>query len=156
MQDIYETLPDPYGFAKALNNRGELHALQGRFDEARDCYERSLVLMRKHGGRQELGILLTNLGAVHQATGQTDRALACYRRALAAHRTGGDVPGEADVLISMGRAHAATGRRGEALLHLTMAEQVAISIDNPYEKGVDRYGGRPTRVRAARHRLQDL
>ncbi|MER6530483.1 BTAD domain-containing putative transcriptional regulator [Streptomyces sp. NPDC001508] len=133
MQGIYETLPDPYGQAQALNNRGELHSLQGRYADARDCYERSLVLMRQHGGRQELGILEKNLGAVHQATGQTDRALACYRRALAAHRAGGDVLGEADVLISMGLAHAEAGRRGEALLHLTMAEQVATSIDNKYE-----------------------
>ncbi|MFE7976840.1 tetratricopeptide repeat protein [Streptomyces shenzhenensis] len=36
MQDIYETLPDPYGLAQALNNRGELHSLQGRHDERRD------------------------------------------------------------------------------------------------------------------------
>ncbi|MBQ1088543.1 hypothetical protein KBY47_05255 [Streptomyces sp. B93] len=35
----------------------------------------------------------------------------------------------------MGTAHAESGRRGEALLRLTMAEQVATtSIDNPYEK----------------------
>ncbi|MFE7976839.1 tetratricopeptide repeat protein [Streptomyces shenzhenensis] len=63
-----------------------------------------------------------------------DRALDCYRRALAAHRAGGDVLGEADVLISMGLAHAEAGRGGEALLHLTMAEQVAVTIDNPYER----------------------
>ena len=134
MQAIYETLPDFYGVAQALNNRGELHYLQGQYGEARDCYERSLLLMREHGGPLELAILDTNLGAVHQAAGRTDQALVSFRRALEAHRDSGDVLGEADVLISMGTAYAASGRRGEALLHFTMAEQVAIRIDNPYER----------------------
>ncbi|MET8943795.1 BTAD domain-containing putative transcriptional regulator [Streptomyces sp. NPDC004542] len=134
MEGIYAALPDPYGLAQALNNRGELACLQGRYDDARDCYERSAALMREHGGPQDLATLATNLGAVHQATGRTDHALDCYRRALAAHRSSGDILGEADALIRLGMAHAQSGCRGEALLHLTMAEQVATSIGNPYER----------------------
>ncbi|MFJ3668900.1 tetratricopeptide repeat protein [Streptomyces sp. NPDC090106] len=134
MQSIHEELPDLYGVAQALNNRGELHFLQARYDDARNCYEKSLVLMRQHGGRHEIAILDTNLGAVHQAVGRTELALVCYRRALAAYRAGGDVLGEADALISLGMAHARSGQRGEALLHLTMAEQLATRIDNPFER----------------------
>jgi len=134
MEAIYEKLPDPHGLAQALNNRGELYFLQERYADARDCYEKSLLLMRRHGGRVDLAILDTNLGAVHQAVGHTHQALAHFRKALAAHRASGDSLGEADVLISMGTTYAESGRRGEALLHLTMAEQVAAAIDNPYER----------------------
>ncbi|NEB59171.1 tetratricopeptide repeat protein [Streptomyces diastaticus] len=134
MEAIYERLPDPHGLAQALNNRGELHFLQGRHAAARDCYERALVLMRQCGGRVDLAILSTNLGAVHQAVGRTDEALTHFERALVAHRASGDSLGEADVLIRTGTAHAHAGRRTEALLHFTMAERIAVGIDNPYER----------------------
>ncbi|MFD7064572.1 tetratricopeptide repeat protein [Streptomyces sp. NPDC059906] len=134
MEAIYERLPDPHGLAQALNNRGELHFLQGRYADARDCYERSLVLMRQYGGRVDLAILSTNLAAVLQAVGRTEEALTHFERALAAHRASGDSLGEADVLIRTGTAHARAGRRAEALLHFTMAERIAVGIDNPYER----------------------
>ncbi|MFJ5225917.1 AfsR/SARP family transcriptional regulator [Streptomyces sp. NPDC088400] len=134
MHDIYEEMNDLYGVAQALNNEGELHALQGRDADARDCYERSLVLMRRRGGRQQLAILETNLGALNQATGQTALALACFQRALDSHRAGGDTLGEANVLINMGTAYAETQRRDKALLHFNLAEKVARGIDNPYER----------------------
>ncbi|NBM16593.1 BTAD domain-containing putative transcriptional regulator [Streptomyces sp. GC420] len=133
MRDINAGLSDFYGVAKALNNMGELLSQQHRYEEARACYEQSSVLMRQHGGRQDISIVDTNLDTVHLATGQADRALGHFRRALDSHRAGGDALGEADVLISLGTTYAATGRHDEALQHFGMAQDVARSIGNPYE-----------------------
>ncbi|MFI1222240.1 MULTISPECIES: BTAD domain-containing putative transcriptional regulator [unclassified Streptomyces] len=131
---IHEGTGDLLGQIRAHNNIGEIHQIQGRIEHARDHLERSKVLAGLHSGAREIAILETNMGTVYQAMGDTSRALAGFRRSLESHRARGDALGEANALISLGAAQAANGDGEGALLHFTLAEEVARRIDSPYER----------------------
>lgn len=64
------------GNAEAWSNLGNVHAAAGRYDAARDAYERSIA------ARPSFADAYGNLGNVLLLTGRRDEAIAAYQRAL--------------------------------------------------------------------------
>ena len=62
--------------AVLLQNIGSIHARAGRFQDARDAYERALPLLRRHFGERDphVGSVLGNLAYVYRSLGDYARA----------------------------------------------------------------------------------
>ncbi|MDO9068372.1 MAG: tetratricopeptide repeat protein, partial [Deltaproteobacteria bacterium] len=73
-----------------LNKLGNIHSRQGKYPQARECYERSLELGRKQNSRYDISIALNNLGNLYGDLGDNGRALECYREGLALDEAAGD------------------------------------------------------------------
>jgi CHAT domain-containing protein/Tfp pilus assembly protein PilF len=71
--------------AAALNNLGQIHADQGRDDQAEPLYKRAIALMEKSIGLDsvEIAPVLNNLAALDQRQGRLADAEPLFRRALA-------------------------------------------------------------------------
>ena len=77
----------------------------GRYDEARESYDRAL------GEAGDCAEAAYNLGSLNEDTGDVDEAIRCYRRAL-------DVsPDYADAHFNLAGALARAGRGDEAVRH---------------------------------------
>ncbi|KYG02166.1 hypothetical protein BE21_55310 [Sorangium cellulosum] len=89
-------------------------AQQGRVDEARTLYERSLELKRRAGDVQGEAPTLHELAVLDAQQGRVDEARALYERALELKRRVGDVQGEAPTLHQIAVLDADQGRVDEA------------------------------------------
>jgi len=56
----------------------ELVASTRRYDDAIDCYERSLTIFRDIGDIHGQGAVLTNMGACYQALSRTEAGAWCH------------------------------------------------------------------------------
>jgi tetratricopeptide (TPR) repeat protein len=128
-----------------LNRYGNVHALQGRLDEALLVYEESLTLARRLAQtdpsntewQRDVGVSLDNVGGIRQAQRRLDEALLVYEELLTlARRLAQTDPSntewQRDVGVSLdniGRIRQAQGRLDEALLvyeeWLTLARRLA-------------------------------
>ena len=70
--------------AAALNNLGQIHADQGRDDQAEPLYKRAIALMEKGTGQGsvEIAPLLNNLAALYQRQSRYTEAEPLFKRAL--------------------------------------------------------------------------
>jgi tetratricopeptide (TPR) repeat protein len=69
--------------ALLLNNLGNIHRLQGRFQQALGCYQRCRSLAAAAGDRRlEIGVL-SGLGSLYSRTLEHQQALNCYQEMLA-------------------------------------------------------------------------
>ena len=70
--------------AAALNNLGQIHADQGRDDQAEPLYKRAIALMEKGTGQGsvEIAPLLNNLAALYQRQSRYAEAEPLFKRAL--------------------------------------------------------------------------
>lgn len=114
-----------------LNTLGNYHLDRSELERAEALHAEALVLRERFGNRRAIGESLTNLGLVADARGESGRALDLlgralhifedlrYRRYIAnTHRR------LAPVLRKVGRSE-------EALAHLTIAGQIAATLDSP-------------------------
>ncbi|MGB5932358.1 MAG: tetratricopeptide repeat protein [Anaerolineae bacterium] len=65
--------------ARELNELGNVYVDYGMWDEALECYERSLSLRREAKDRPGEMVVLNNLGALYHRQALWDEALRCYR-----------------------------------------------------------------------------
>ncbi|MGW7615540.1 tetratricopeptide repeat protein [Streptomyces antimycoticus] len=118
------------GQIKALNNIGEVYGLQGQQETAREYYERSLALVKRLGGRQELAILYNNLGNVCRDGNDVPQALGYFRMALENYEAICDRAGQVDSLVNLGIVYQEQEQYATAKDCLVRAHGIAQQIDD--------------------------
>lgn len=110
---ITQELRDSLGEACCLGSLAGIYKLQGRLNEAVNCFEQAL---RRLGGRSHnlQSHILINLGLVYQRLGRVDEAISCQRRALASCQELGDRLGEAAALSNVAWVYSGAGRADDA------------------------------------------
>ena len=100
---------EPAGEAAATGNLGNVFNALGRFEEAKEHYERHREVSREIGYRQGEAIALTNLGPLQTRLGQTDDAQVTLEESLRIVREIGARRVEGWVLEALGSLHEQMG-----------------------------------------------
>jgi tetratricopeptide (TPR) repeat protein len=111
---IYERLGDLVGQAGVLNNLGIDAYYEGRWDVARELYERTRDLCRRSGNVTVDGTALNNIGEILSDQGDLVEAEAMFREALALWRSVTFPVGLGLCLSNLGRVASRGGRYDEA------------------------------------------
>ncbi|MEO7981965.1 MAG: tetratricopeptide repeat protein, partial [Sporichthyaceae bacterium] len=111
---IYERLGDLFGQAGVLNNLGIDAYYEGRWDLAREFYERTRDLCRRSGNVMVDGTALNNIGEILSDQGDLGEAEAMFREALALWRSVTFPVGLGLCLSNLGRVASRGGRFDEA------------------------------------------
>lgn len=80
-RSVFEEHGDLRGVANCLNNLGEIHRLQERYDEAEAAYQKSHDIDRRLGLEEDI-VILINLGMVRLAQNRVEDAAPMFRRVL--------------------------------------------------------------------------
>jgi tetratricopeptide (TPR) repeat protein len=136
--ELYERAFGPDGRNQAIGNQGMAFFLEGRFDEAKDRFERDLALQLKLVGRDhpQTAMAMDRLGLVLQMTGRFDDAEREHARAVAVLErvVGPEHPELGNPLINLGLARLSAGKPKEALPALSRAYAIrakALPPDHP-------------------------
>ncbi|MDP1690659.1 MAG: tetratricopeptide repeat protein [Burkholderiaceae bacterium] len=106
--------------AACVSNAGSCHSAEGRWAEARGCFEQALEIARADGVAIEEAAALNNLGIVAKKEGRYDDAIGHYAHAIAIERDLGHHAAVVRCLNNIGGLH---GERDEwALARQAMAE----------------------------------
>lgn len=122
--DAAERENNPRLHGLLLNNRGATYQTLGRWDEAIDHYEQSLIIAREYGDLDVQSFALNNLGRVYADRGQWDRAISVYGQSLDIKRQLGDYVGEGRTLGNLGTVYLRQGHFQDAMI----AYQRALTI----------------------------
>jgi len=107
--------------ANGLRLLGVAHETSGRFDEADECFEQALSLLRETGDRRNVGFMLNNLGVVAHLQGDYSAAAARYEEALAIFREVGERTCELPGLGNLAGAQVGLGEYEAAEANLRQA-----------------------------------
>lgn len=125
----WRIIGDPRLTAIALNNLSWMAVKLGRYEEARDALEESVLLNTSIGDRWGLGFAYRGLGFIAQTQGKHLQAVDMFRKSLDALSELGARQDEARVLAEMSRSIFALGNDAEAergwrkALNITMETQ---------------------------------
>ncbi len=109
------------GLKSSVNLIGMSLYRQGRLEQARDYFERSLGYAREDGDEPRLAMVFAHLAIVESALGRYEAAQALYRESAAlAHRIG-SVPSLAAALNNLAMTQLAIGDASAALVSATEA-----------------------------------
>ncbi|WP_346137951.1 caspase, EACC1-associated type [Streptomyces coeruleofuscus] len=148
-QILGTTSPTSFDHAGAFKGLGEIHRLQGRYEEATAAFQEALTIYQALGSRSGQAGAMQGLGEIHRLQGRDEEATAAYQEALAIFQALGDRLGQAYVTQGLGEIHQAQGRYEEA----TAAYQEALTI---FQALGDRLGqAYVTQGLGEIHRLQD-
>jgi tetratricopeptide (TPR) repeat protein len=111
---IYEEVGDLVGQASVLNNLGIEAYYEGRWDEARDLYERSRALRERIGDVINVATTTNNVAEIESDQGRFEDAEHRFREALRIADSSGQKLIGAVARGNLGRLAARTGRYGEA------------------------------------------
>jgi len=92
----------PRTWATVLEMRGDILALQGRWDDAENQYESAMPLVKRHKMREMEGRLLSSKADLAVQRGESDTALELHRQALQLFIDTGDAKGAARTYANMG------------------------------------------------------
>jgi predicted ATPase/class 3 adenylate cyclase len=125
---IFEEIGDLVGQASVLNNLGIEAYYEGRWDEARDLYERSRALRERIGDAINVATTTNNIGEIESDQGRYEQAEERFRETLriveaAEHKL---LTGVARA--NLGRVAARLGRHDEADALLTDAQAILEEI----------------------------
>ena len=70
------------GEANTLQNVGSLYFAQGKYDQARECYQQAFKIWHKLGNTIRAGTILHDLAVIYEVEGEDERALRNYEHAL--------------------------------------------------------------------------
>jgi tetratricopeptide (TPR) repeat protein len=93
---------DPHSEGITLNNLGILYRSQCRWNEAIDCYQKSLSILRECEDLDRVGAVLNNLGVVYRSLSQWDEAINYLQQGLIIHQEIGNWHGESLSLSNLG------------------------------------------------------
>ena len=124
---IYEEIGDLVGQASVLNNLGIEAYYEGRWDEARDLYERSRRLRERIGDQINVATTANNMGEIDCDQGRYADAEARFREALAIADAAGHRLIGAVARGNLGRAAARAGRYDEAE---TLLSEAALTMSD--------------------------
>lgn len=110
----WRLIGDPRLTAIALNNLSLMASRLGRFEEAREALEESVLLNTSIGDRWNLGFAYRGLGLIAQAQGEHTQAVDMFRRSLATLKEVGARQDVARVLVEVSQSMLALGNDGEA------------------------------------------
>ena len=105
-----------------LNSLGQTYATQGRWPEAKACFDQSLPIRRELGDRLGEAYVLHNLGEWYKGQGQLDEAIARYQEALRLRRELEAWPEAGETLHALAEVYVIRGDWAKAA---EMAEQAA-------------------------------
>jgi len=107
---------------QTLNSLGQTYATQGRWPEAKACFDQSLPIRRELGDRLGEAYILRNLDEWHKDQGQFDEAIAHYQEALCTRRELEAWPQVEETLHALAEVYTLRGDWAKAA---EMAEQAA-------------------------------
>jgi len=107
--------PGSLGQANATYNLGDVHRMQGRYDEATTAYHDALTTYQALGVRLGQANTTDSLGDVHQQQGRYDEATTAYQNALTTYQAIGNRLGQANAAKGLGDVHRLQGRYDEAV-----------------------------------------
>ena len=115
--------------AKVEGATGNVFSSLGRYEEAREHYERNLAIAREVGDRRSEGYALSGLGAVAHEQDEGGETLDLAGQALSLRQEIGHADGVTDSLIQQGEIHWRAGRSDEA--RKSLDEAVDLLRDQP-------------------------
>jgi tetratricopeptide (TPR) repeat protein len=125
---------------------------QGEPDAALRLFERSLVIWRELGDREQQARELNSLGIVHRHLGDVDTGRALLEEAVALNRELGDKYRLGASLANLGQVESAAGRLDRATEVLREALAVDSELGNPVNIAIDRHSLALVSLRAGRPR----
>jgi predicted ATPase len=111
---IFEEIGDLVGQASVLNNLGIESYYEGRWDEARDLYERSRALRERIGDAINVATTTNNIGEIESDQGRFDEAEQSFRDTLRIVEAAGHQLLTGVARGNLGRLAARVGRYDEA------------------------------------------
>jgi predicted ATPase/class 3 adenylate cyclase len=138
--------------AKVAHGLGILMDQQGEPDAALRLFERSLVIWRELGDREQQARELNSLGIVHRHLGDVDTGRALLEEAVALNRELGDKYRLGASLANLGQVESAAGRLDRATEVLREALAVDSELGNPVNIAIDRHSLALVSLRAGRPR----
>jgi class 3 adenylate cyclase/tetratricopeptide (TPR) repeat protein len=112
---IYQELGDLTGQAVVYNNLGGFAYYEGRWDEARELYEKGRDARRRTGNEVGAAMGTSNIGEILSDQGRMDEADALMREALRVWRAADYRAGVAYATSHLGRVASRSGRFEEAM-----------------------------------------
>ncbi len=112
-------------------NLGLVYQSQRKWNEAIDCYQRSLVTYRAIGDQQGIAVTMNCLGLVYQSQGNWDEAIDFYQQSLEIARAIGDQYGIAQTLGNLGVVYKNQGKWDEAIDCYQQSIQISRQIGDP-------------------------
>jgi len=109
--EILKLLPDDMF---ALNQKGHIHSLQGRLDQAKESCDRVLELAREKQDRQTEAAALGNLGILYLTRGDLENAEQMYKKALEINQQIGRLEGQAIQYGNLGLIYEVRGNFDES------------------------------------------
>lgn len=123
--------------SRSLNALGALYSSQGKYQEAKAYYERSLLFDRKVGNRYNEAIKKNNMGEDARLQGDYGQAVTLYLEALAIAQEVGDKDGEFTYLSNLGGAQVGLGDYEAAVATLQqvieMSGENGLILDETYQ-----------------------
>lgn len=103
--------------ATTLNEIGEIYYGWGRYEDALQCFQRSLAICEDLRGRTGEARALNNIAQVYKARGRNEDALQHLQQSLRIDQDVGDRAGEATALNNIASIYHSLGRNKDALQH---------------------------------------
>jgi predicted ATPase len=116
--DLYRSLGDEEGIARATAELGGVAIAEQDLDRAAALYGEAVPLFRSQGRLSRLAASLGNLGTIAHMRGDFETAVVYYSDAIDSSRQAGDEDGAAVNLHNLGRSELARGRTEEGLAAL--------------------------------------
>ncbi len=112
---------------------GMIYQIQGRYEEAKEVYNKSLRIYKRHNYQRGLSGIYDQLGIFHTDRGHLDEALSYFEQALKIDRESLYWEGEANQLGNIGNIYRYRGEINEAKSYFE--ESLEVSRQIGYEKG---------------------
>lgn len=127
----YSEVGDEVGMARTLNNLGNVAMALTHFTEARNRYEQSLQLARKHNQRQGEAFLVNNIANSYLQQNNPELAVPYALEAVRLKEEIGDREDLVTSLISLTRVYDTSRREKDALDTIARALAVSREIKDP-------------------------
>jgi tetratricopeptide (TPR) repeat protein len=133
--ELYELLlpldkwhPQPGQAAHIYNTLGYINRTLGQMEQAREQFERALIMCREQGDRRGEGWAFNGLGRVYSILGQRDRARSYFEQALNLSRELGDRGDEVSALNNLAGVYRAMVQRKQAQEYCEQALSICKEI----------------------------
>jgi len=130
---LFEQLEDLAGEANTLNNMGAEAYWRGRWDEARDLFERSQRARERMGDEVNAADGLNNVAEILSDQGRLDEAEALFRTTLRVRQAFNHRIGLAYAWSNLGRVAYRSGRNAEAMAFLEQARSEFAELKMAHE-----------------------
>jgi tetratricopeptide (TPR) repeat protein len=114
-KEIFTRNHDNVGISFTNHNLGNVHYLQGNYEEAVKLYNQSLKIFEELRNKSGIAGILHALGNIHYDQGNYEEAVKLYNQSLKINKELGDKNGIAGALHQLGNVHYLQGNYEEAV-----------------------------------------